>query len=131
MFVHSRSSLENHTLFQTKMNKPCTRFHTKTAQKPFPLRRHIPIWLLSIGEYPPLLLLGWRRAMSAVFSALCFKNLVSSRAVTTLGTRGFFSRATRSFRRVSAAGRHVFGRRPKKRPETAHEKSLAPRVGCH
>ena len=40
------------------MNKPCTRFHTKTAQKPFPLRRHIPIWLLSIGEYPPSSSLG-------------------------------------------------------------------------
>ena len=43
---------------------------------------------------------------------------------------GFYSRATRSFV-SSAAGRHVFGRRlfqtwPK--PETAHEKPLAPRV---
>ena len=124
-FVHSR------TLFQAKMNKVCTRFHTKTAQNPQPLRRHIPIRLISIGEYPPHpLLLGWR-PMSAVFSGLRFKNFASSRAVTTLGTRGFFSRATRSFRRVSAAGRHVFSRRPKKRPEIAHEKSLALRVGCH
>ena len=51
-FVHSRSSLENHTLFQTKMNKVCTRFHTETAQKPYPLGWHIPIWLISIGEFP-------------------------------------------------------------------------------
>ena len=36
----------------------------------------------------------------------------------TLGTRDLFSRATRSFRRVSAAGRHVFGRRPKKREKS-------------
>ena len=43
---------------------------------------------------------------------------------------GFFSRATRSFV-SSAAGRHVFGRRLFKtwpKPETAHEKPLAPRV---
>ena len=59
----------------------------------------------------------------------------------TLGTRGFFSRATGSFV-SSAAGRHVFGRRSKTRvanprgslfktwskPETTHEKPLAPRV---
>ena len=84
-FVHSRSSLENHTLFQTKMNKVCTRFHTETAQKPYPLGWHIPIWLISIGEFlhppPPPPLHGWRRAMSAVFSGLCFKSLVSRRAV--------------------------------------------------
>ena len=52
-FVHSRSSLVNHTLFQTKMNKVCNRFQTKTAQKPYPLGRHILIWHISIGEYPP------------------------------------------------------------------------------
>ena len=55
----------------------------------------------------------------------------------TLGTRDFFSRVTWSF----VGRRHVFGLRPKTRaakpldltwtwpkPETAHEKSLAPRV---
>ena len=60
--------------------------------------------------------------------------------LSTLGTRGFFSRATGSFL-SSVAGRHVFGQRPKTRaakrgslfktspkPETAHEKPLAPRV---
>ena len=60
--------------------------------------------------------------------------------LSTLGTRGFFSLATGSFV-SSVAGRHVFGQRPKTRaakreslfktspkPETAHEKPLAPRV---
>ena len=31
--VHSRSSLENHARFQTKMSKVYTRFNTKQAQK--------------------------------------------------------------------------------------------------
>ena len=33
-FIHFRSSLENHTRFQTKMDEVYTRFQTKTAQKP-------------------------------------------------------------------------------------------------
>ena len=33
-FVHSRSALENHTRFQTKMSKVYTRFQTKTTQNP-------------------------------------------------------------------------------------------------
>ena len=33
-FIHSRSSLENHTRFQTKMGKIYNRFQTKTAQNP-------------------------------------------------------------------------------------------------
>ena len=45
-FIHSRSSLENHTRFQTKMSKVYTRFQTKKAQKPYLLGRHIPIWLI-------------------------------------------------------------------------------------
>ena len=45
-FIHSRSSLENHTRFQTKMGKVYTRFHTKTAQKPYPIGRHLPIQLI-------------------------------------------------------------------------------------
>ena len=32
-FIHSRSSLKNHTRSQTKMGKVYRRFHTKTAQK--------------------------------------------------------------------------------------------------
>ena len=42
-FIHSRSSLNNHTRFQTKIGKVYTRFQTKTAQKPYPMGRHIPI----------------------------------------------------------------------------------------
>ena len=36
MFIHSRSFLENHTRFQTKMAKvyTYTRFQTKTGKKP-------------------------------------------------------------------------------------------------
>ena len=46
-YVHTLcSSLENHTLFQTKMGKVYIRFQTKTAQKPYPMGRHIPIWLI-------------------------------------------------------------------------------------
>ena len=46
MFIHSRSSLENPTRFQTKMGKVYTRFQTKTAQKPYPMGLHISIWLI-------------------------------------------------------------------------------------
>ena len=42
-FIHSRTSLKNHTRFQTKMGKIYTRFQTKTAQKPYPMGRHISI----------------------------------------------------------------------------------------
>ena len=45
-FIHSRSSLKNHTRFRTKMGKMYTRFQTKTTQNPYPLRWHIPIWLI-------------------------------------------------------------------------------------
>ena len=43
MFIHSRSSLENPTQFQTKMDKVYTRFQTKTKQRPYPMGRHMPI----------------------------------------------------------------------------------------
>ena len=46
-FVHSRSSLENHTRFQTKMGKFYTRLQTKTAEKPFGAANRY------IGEYAP------------------------------------------------------------------------------
>ena len=49
--IHSRSSLENHTRFLTKMGKVYTRFQTKTAQKPYSLGRHIPIRLVQ-GSTP-------------------------------------------------------------------------------
>ena len=45
MFIHHRSSFKNYTRFQTKVGKFCNRFQTKTAQKPYPLWRQIPIWL--------------------------------------------------------------------------------------
>ena len=51
-FPHSCSSLENYTRFQTEMGKVYTRFQTKTAQKPNPKGRHIPIWLI-LGSTPP------------------------------------------------------------------------------
>ena len=35
-FLHFRSSLKNHTQFQTKMDKVYTRFQTKKTQKPNP-----------------------------------------------------------------------------------------------
>ena len=44
-FIHSRSSLENHTRFQSKMGKVYTRFQTKRDPKPYPLGRHIPMAL--------------------------------------------------------------------------------------
>ena len=47
-FIQSRSSLETHTQFQTKMGKVHTRFHTKTAQKPYLLGRHIHIWFMQL-----------------------------------------------------------------------------------
>ena len=42
-FIHSRSSLANHTRFQTKMGKVYTQFQIKTAQKRYPMGRHMPI----------------------------------------------------------------------------------------
>ena len=44
--IYSLSSLESHTRFQTTMDKVYTRFHNKTAQKAYPMGRHIPIWLM-------------------------------------------------------------------------------------
>ena len=43
-FIHSRSSLENHTRFQISMGQVYTRFQTKKAQKLYPMEQHIPIW---------------------------------------------------------------------------------------
>ena len=45
-FVHSRSSPENHTRFQTELGKVNTCFQTKRAQKPYPFGRYIPLWLI-------------------------------------------------------------------------------------
>ena len=38
-----KTSLTNHTLFQTKMVEIDTLFQTKTAKKTYPLAPHIPI----------------------------------------------------------------------------------------
>ena len=50
--MDSRSSLKNHTRFQTKMDKVYTRFQTKTAQKPYPLGWHLRIYALYNGVPP-------------------------------------------------------------------------------
>ena len=51
-FIRSRSSLINHSRFQRKIY---TRFQTKKVQKPYPLERYIPIWLLKGFFYPGVL----------------------------------------------------------------------------
>ena len=43
--IRSRSSLENHTRFQRKIY---TCFRTEKVHKPYPLGRHIPIWLFHL-----------------------------------------------------------------------------------
>ena len=50
-FTHSRSSLENHTQFQTKMGKVYTRFQTKTAKKTLP-DGEAHTYIAYIREYP-------------------------------------------------------------------------------
>ena len=51
--MDSRSSVWNHTRSQSKPDKVYTLSQTKTAQRPYPLGRHIPTWLFNIREYPP------------------------------------------------------------------------------
>ena len=43
--MHSRSSLENNTRFQTKIGKVYSRFQTEKAQKPYPLGCYIPYYM--------------------------------------------------------------------------------------
>ena len=45
-FIHSCSFFKNHNRFQTTMVNVYTHFRTKTVQKPYPLERHIPVWLI-------------------------------------------------------------------------------------
>ena len=45
-FILSRSSLKNHTRFQTKMGKVYTRFQINTAQKPYPEKSHFRSWVV-------------------------------------------------------------------------------------
>ena len=51
-FIRSRSSLENHTRFQTKMGEVYTRFQAKTAHKPYP-DGAVHTYIAYIREYPP------------------------------------------------------------------------------
>ena len=53
MFIRPHSSLKNHTRFQTKIGKVYPHFQTKRAQKPYPLGRHIPQWLIWRSNPPP------------------------------------------------------------------------------
>ena len=48
--IRSRCSLENHTRFHRKIY---TRFRTEKVHKPYPLGRHIPIWLFHLPPPPP------------------------------------------------------------------------------
>ena len=52
-FIHSRSSLKNHTRFQTKMGKYYTRFQTKKAKKPHPTWGDAYLYNLYKGVPPP------------------------------------------------------------------------------
>ena len=51
--LYARGSPENHTRFKTFMDKIFTHLQTKTAQKPYPLGRHIPIQLKRGSTSPP------------------------------------------------------------------------------
>ena len=51
-FIHSRSSLKNHTRFQTKMDKVYTCFQTKNGAKRNPWGRHTA-YIGYIREYNP------------------------------------------------------------------------------
>ena len=53
-FIHSRSSLENHTRFETKMGKVYTRFQTKKGQKPYLMGGGGGPYLYSVYEGVPL-----------------------------------------------------------------------------
>ena len=50
MFIHSWSSLENHTWFQTKISKIYTHFQTKKVQKPYPPPPRCQAW--GLGGIP-------------------------------------------------------------------------------
>ena len=60
-FIHSRSSLENHTRFKTKIGEVYTPFQTKTAQKPYPMgrwgRTYLYSWYKGVSSPPGRLML--------------------------------------------------------------------------
>ena len=70
ILIHDRSSLVNHTRFQTKMGKIYTRFQTKTAQKPHQMGRHICTYMAYLRECPPRVVM---EASSPFFT--CLKKL--------------------------------------------------------
>ena len=75
-FILPRSSLENHTRFQTKMGKVYTRFQTKKDKKPYPFGRYIPIWLIwessPPGEFTQQIswAYGWSARESQLYRSL-------------------------------------------------------------
>ena len=53
-YVHALpNSLENHTRIQTKIGKVYARFQSKTAQKPYPWGRYIPVRQMYVCTAPP------------------------------------------------------------------------------
>ena len=92
--IHNRSSLVNHTRFQRKMGKIFSRFQTKTAQKPYPLGRHIPVWLIQ-GSTPPgqwgwfCSLLASPRKLNENFSETLQQSRITF--ISFLGSLGHFS----------------------------------------
>ena len=72
-FTHSRSSLENNTRFQTNLGKVyITRFQTKKAQKPYPLGRYIPIWIIQ-GSTPGRNPTSRANSQSRISLSFCFE----------------------------------------------------------
>ena len=57
-FIRSRSSFENHTRFHTP-GQSLYPFSDPTAQKPYPLGRHIPTWLTYRSSQHPALMWYW------------------------------------------------------------------------
>ena len=73
--IRSRCSLENHTRFHRKIY---TRFRTEKVHKPYPLGRHIPIWLFHLPPSPP----PW--VLSKILFSASFICLVRSPQLGTL-----------------------------------------------
>ena len=80
-FIHSRSFLENHTRFQTKMGKVYIFFRTETAQKPYPLGRHMPIntycrgLLQSVTLFCSFADTGFNKSLNFIFDFSYYYNL--------------------------------------------------------
>ena len=71
-FTRPRSSLENHTRFQTKMGKVCTHVQTKTAQKNLPKAAHTYVAYLKkypLGYWYPVLVMNF--STNILFTLQC------------------------------------------------------------